>query len=84
MSYTTIRISREDRERLRRIAKLLNKNSLAETLRYLISLAERELDRQEGKLKNVISSLKYAKDIGPTNAEDVDRYLYGGESDSTN
>lgn len=79
MGYTTIRVSREDRERLRRIAKLLNKDSLTETLRYIISLAERELERQRGDVKSVIQSLKYAKDVGRTNAEEVDRYLYGVE-----
>lgn len=40
MRYTTIRIRVEDKERLERIARLLKKKSLAETLHYLISLAE--------------------------------------------
>ena len=38
--YTTIRISLEDKKKLERLAKLMGK-SLAETLRYLITLAEK-------------------------------------------
>lgn len=77
MRYTTIRIRVEDKERLERIARLLKKKSLAETLRYLISLAEEELNKQRGSIEDVISTLKYARDLGPTNAEDLDKYLYG-------
>ncbi len=79
MSYTTIRISKEDKERLKKLAKLLNMKSLTETLRYIISLAEKELDKQKGNVKDVVSSLRYAKDVGITNAAEVDKYLYGEE-----
>ena len=79
MKYTTIRISLDDKKKLERIAKLLKCRSLAEALRYALNAAERELDRGKADVNVVLSSLKYAKDIGKTRAEDVDKYLYGGE-----
>mgnify|MGYP000067651807 CR=1 FL=1 len=75
--YTTIRISLEDKRRLERLAKLMGNKSLADTLRYVLSIAEREFERYKGDLSAVLSSLKYAKDVGETNAEEVDKYLYG-------
>jgi len=75
--YTTIRISLEDKAKLKKIAKLLGVKSLTEALRYALRVAEKELEKQEGSLDTVFSSLKYARDVGSTNAEDVDKYLYG-------
>ena len=75
--YTTVRISVEDKVKLRRIAKLIGAKSLAEALRYALAIAEKEVEKQSGDLSSVISSLKYAKDIGITNAEEVDKYIYG-------
>ena len=75
--YTTIRISLEDKAKLKKIAKLLGARSLTEALRYALRVAEKELEKQEGSLETVFSSLKYARDVGLTNAEDVDKYLYG-------
>jgi len=77
--YTTIRISVEDKERLKRLAKLTGKSSLASTLRYIIEIAEREIEKYRGSLDPVLKSLKHARDIGDTNAEEVDKYLYHGE-----
>jgi len=77
--YTTVRISVEDRVKLRRIAKLIGAKSLAEALRYALTIAEKEIEKQSGDLGSVISSLKYAKDIGVTNAEEVDKHIYGEE-----
>ena len=77
MKYTTIRVSVEDKERLERLAKLLKCKSISEALRYALSVAEREIDRVEGDLDRVFASLKYARDVGETRAEDVDKYLYG-------
>ncbi len=77
--YTTVRISVEDRVKLKRIAKLIGAKSLAEALRYALTIAEREIEKQSGDLGSVISSLKYAKDVGATNAEEVDKYIYGEE-----
>ncbi|RLF17919.1 MAG: hypothetical protein DRZ82_09200 [Thermoprotei archaeon] len=77
--YTTIRISLDDKKRLERLAKLMGNRSLVDTLRCILDIAERELDRYKGDLKAVFSSLRYAKDVGETDAEDVDRYLYGGD-----
>ncbi len=84
MKYTTIRISVRDKERLERLAKLLKLNSLAEALRYALSVAEREVDRVEASLNQVLSSLRYARDIGETSAEEVDKYLYSGGEDDGN
>ena len=75
--YTTIRISVEDKRRLERLAKIMNCKSLAETLRRVLSIAEKEIDRTEGDVVKAFSTLKYAKDIGETNATKVDEYLYG-------
>ena len=77
MKYTTVRLSEEDKRRLEKLSKKLNK-SLAETLRFAISLAEKEVNKFKGDPEIVLSSLRYAKDIGKTNAEKVDEYLYGG------
>jgi len=77
MKYTTIRISAEDKRRLEVLSKKLGK-SLADTLRFAIEVAEKEFDRFEGDLDRVLSTLKYAKDVGETDAKKVDEYLYGG------
>ena len=77
MKYTTIRISVRDKERLERIAKLLKCKSLTDALRYALSVAEREIDKVKGDLNHVLASLKYARDVGETQAEDIDKYLYG-------
>ncbi len=75
--YTTIRISLEDKERLQRLAKLIGSKSLADTLRYVLDITEKELERYKANPSSVLASLKYAKDVGETNAEGVDKYLYG-------
>lgn len=75
--YTTIRISLEDKERLQRIAKLMGIKSLADTLRFILDIAEKEIEKYRVDPSLILTSLKYAKDIGETNAEEVDKYLYG-------
>ena len=75
--YTTIRVRVEDKKRLESLAKKLGK-SLSETLRIAIEVAEKEVDKFKGDLDRVLSTLKYGRDIGETNAEKVDEYLYGG------
>ena len=75
--YTTIRVRVEDKKRLESLAKKLGK-SLSETLRIAIEVAEKEVDKFKGDLDRVLSTLKYGRDIGETNAENVDEYLYGG------
>lgn len=79
MSYTTIRLSVKDKEKLEKLARKLGKN-LSETLRYAITVAEKESDNFRGDLDKVLSTLKHGKDIGATNAERVDEYLYGGSN----
>ncbi len=76
IDYTTIRISMEDKCRLERLAKIMNCKSLAETLRRILSIAEKRLIGQRDLVK-AFSTLKYARDIGETNATKVDEYLYG-------
>ena len=75
--YTTIRVSVEEKQRLERLAKLAGKKSLAEALRFALTVAERELERVKIDPSKVLSSLAYARDIGETDAEKVDEYLYG-------
>ena len=77
MEYTTVRISVEDKRRLEILSKKLRR-SLGETIRFAIEVAEKELDKFSGDLDKVLSTLRNAKDIGETNAENVDEYLYGG------
>ena len=78
MRYVTIRISVKDKERLKRLAKFLGYRSLIDALRYALDVAEEEVDKVKGDLNDVLSSLKYARNVGETSAEDVDRYLYSG------
>ncbi len=78
--YTTIRISIEDKKRLRKIARLMRAKSLSEALRRSLILAEKELDKVKEDTETVLTALKYAKDIGETNAEQADKYLYGEEN----
>jgi len=75
--YTTIRVSIEEKQRLERLAKLAGKKSLTEALRFALTVAERELERVKVDPSKVLSSLAYARDVGETNAEKVDEYLYG-------
>ena len=75
--YTTIRVSLEDKERLRRLAKLMGCRSLSEALRRILDIAEAELEKHRGDLTAVLASLKHAKNIGETDATKVDEYLYG-------
>ncbi len=77
LRYTTIRISVEDKERLERLARLLRCSSLAEALRYALSVAEKEVDRVREDPSAVLDSLKYARYVSETRAEDVDKHLYG-------
>jgi len=79
LKYTTIRISVKDKKKLERLARLLKCKSLSEALRYALSIAEREIDKVKGDINQVLASLKYARDVGETQAEEVDKYLYGGD-----
>ena len=79
MKYTTIRVSVEDKRKLERIARLIQAKSLVQALRFVLEVAEKELGKFKGNIEQVLSSLKYARDVGSTNAEKVDEYLYGGE-----
>ena len=40
-------------------------------------MAEGELEKADANLGRVLSTLTYARDVGGTNAEEVDEYLYG-------
>lgn len=74
--YTTIKVSVEDKRRLERLVKLMGW-SISETLRRVIDLAERELlERHQGDVEALLDSLRYARDLGETDAERVDEILY--------
>lgn len=75
--YTTIRVSLEDKEKLERLAKLMGTKSLADTLRRVLDIAEKEIEKYRADPSTVLASLKHARDAGETNAENVDKYLYG-------
>ena len=45
-----------------------------------MSVAEKEFDKVEEDLSVVLGSLKYAKGVGETRAEDVDGYLHATDS----
>jgi len=80
MKYTTIRITVEDRDRLKRLAKLLETKKIIDALRYAITIAEKELSKYSGNPAAILETLKHARDIGETNAEEVEKYLYGEET----
>ena len=77
--YTTIRVRREDRDRLERLAKRLGCKSLGEAFSRILDLAEESLDRTHFDASIVFGSLRYARNVGPTDAGEVDEYLYRGE-----
>jgi len=52
---------------------------LVQALRFALEVAEKELGKFKGNIEQVLSSLKYARDVGSTNVKKVDEYLYGGE-----
>jgi len=79
VKYTTIGISIRDKERLERLTKLLKYRNLTDALRFALDVAEREIDKMSGNIESVFASLKYSKDIGQTNAEELDKYLYSEE-----
>lgn len=84
VKYTTIRISIRDKERLERLTKLLKYKNLTDALRFALDVAERKIDKMNGDVESVFTSLKYSKDIGQTNAEEIDKCLYSEEYDDGN
>ena len=72
---TTVRLSREDKIRLEKLARKLNL-SLAETLSYAISVAEKEVDKFEGDLNVLLNILEKAGSSGKKRvSERVDEEL---------
>ncbi|RLG74505.1 MAG: hypothetical protein DRO23_06560 [Thermoprotei archaeon] len=72
---TTVRLSREDKIRLEKLARKLNL-SLAETLSYAISVAEKEVDKFEGDLNVLFNILEKAGNSGKKRvSERVDEEL---------
>ncbi|MCD6514491.1 MAG: hypothetical protein J7L07_06175 [Candidatus Odinarchaeota archaeon] len=76
--YTTIRVPVRTKERLKNFARKIKARSLADAIEKAIDMSEKEYDKFKGDVKRVLKSLEKAKDIGETNAEKVDEYLYGG------
>jgi hypothetical protein len=68
----TIRVSRDDKERLLRLAKRVNVKTISEALRIALEKAEKSDERFEGHLDSLKETLlcaeAYAKD-GSTNVD---------------
>ncbi len=77
MSYTTIRISKDAKKKLERLKKKLGFKSISKALEFAIEIAEKESDKFSGDIDALLKALKFARDIGETNAENVDEYIYG-------
>ncbi len=72
---TTIRVSKEDKERLEKLAKRLNADTMSEALRKAIELAEESYDKFTGSLVELASTLRHASSGGRTVSTNVDREL---------
>ena len=76
-SYSTIRVPIRTKEKIKKFATKIKAKSLAEAIEKAIDISEQEYDKFRGDINKVIESLSAAKDIGETNAEKIDEYLYG-------
>jgi predicted DNA-binding protein len=72
---TTIRVSREDKARLEKLARRLNLGTMSETLRKAIEIAEESDDRFRGNLGELASTLRHASSRGGGVSLKVDREL---------
>jgi hypothetical protein len=72
---TTIRVSREDKARLEKLAKRLNLDTMSEALRKAIELAEESDDKFRGNLSEFASTLRHASSRGGDVSLKVDEEL---------
>ncbi|RLI65287.1 MAG: hypothetical protein DRO67_02850, partial [Candidatus Asgardarchaeum californiense] len=76
----TIRIPMKTKEKVKKFAIKIKAKSLAEAIEKAIDISEKEYDKFKGDIDKLFEALSVAKDVGVTNAEDVDKYLYGENS----
>jgi predicted nucleic acid-binding protein len=72
---TTIRVSREDKPRLEKLAKRLNLDTMSEALGKAIELAEESDDKFRGNLPELASTLRHASSRGGQVSLKVDQEL---------
>lgn len=72
---TTIRVSREDKERLERLAKRMKAKSFAEALRRALESAEEADERFSGSLEALSKTLRSARAVGGDVSSRVDEEL---------
>ena len=72
---TTIRVSREDKERLERLAKRMKAKSFAEALRKALESAEEADERFSGNLEALSKTLRSARAVGGDVSSRVDEEL---------
>ncbi len=72
---TTVRVSKQDRERLVNLARKLKTKSIAEALRKAIEMAEEGDERFTGNLAALKETLGYAGERGARVSEQVDEEL---------
>jgi predicted transcriptional regulator len=72
---TTIRVSRDDKARLVRLAKKYNAKTMTEALRKALEKAEESDERFEGNLTALAETLRFAEPIGDDVSLNVDREL---------
>jgi predicted DNA-binding protein len=72
---TTIRVSRDDKERLARLAKKFNAKTMAEALRKALEKAEESDERFEGNLDALTETLRSAGARGEDISRKVDQEL---------
>jgi len=72
---TTIRVSKQDKERLERLAQRIKAKSLAEALRRALDSAEEADERFSGSLEALSRMLRSARAVGGGVSSRVDEEL---------
>jgi predicted transcriptional regulator len=72
---TTIRVSKDDKERLVRLAKRLNAKTMTEVLRMALTKAEEGNEHFEGNLNALSKTLRNARAHGGNVSKKVDEEL---------
>lgn len=72
---TTIRVSREDKQRLARLAKRLSLDTMTEALRKAIEIAEESDEKFKGDLGALTRTLRHAVSHGKNVSERADQEL---------
>ncbi len=72
---TTIRVTREDKERLVNLAKRLKARSMAEALRRAVTIAEESDEKFQGNLAALRKTLVHSGEHGRRISERIDEEL---------